>query len=144
MKSLNFLTVVCPQPALSTRAFKMLAGITLGCLISASTALAAQGGFNGPGAYAQLVSVAQVEHLHDDAGVVLRGHILQRMNGDEYLFADASGRITVDIDKKVWNGMQISPESLVELHGETDRDWNSLEVEVKFIRLLTEPHTVVK
>lgn len=88
-----------------------------------------QGGFTGPGP--ALTTVEQVKNMKDDARVTLRGNIVQRLGDDEYLFRDNTGEIHVDIDGKRWQGQQVGPSDLVEIQGKVDRDWNTLEIDVK-------------
>ena len=66
--------------------------------------------------------------------VTLRGNIVERISDDLYVFKDASGTINVDIDHKRWNGVTVTPKDTVEIQGEVDKDWNSVEIDVKQIR----------
>ena len=91
----------------------------------------AAGGFNGPSAGAMTVEKAKT--MSDDTWVTLRGNIEQRIGGDHYTFRDASGTMNVDIDHKRWNGQTITPKDTVELQGKIDKDWNSVELDVKQI-----------
>ena len=63
-----------------------------------------------------------------------RGNIVERISDDLYVFKDASGTINVDIDHKRWNGVTVTPKDTVEIQGEVDKDWNSVEIDVKQIR----------
>lgn len=87
------------------------------------------GGFVGPSS--QVTTVEQAKAMRDDTWVTLRGNIVQRLSDDLYQFRDASGTINVDIDHKHWNGLTVQPQDLVELHGEVDKDWNSIDIDVK-------------
>lgn len=88
-----------------------------------------QGGFSGPGP--ALSSVQNAKSMADDSWVTLKGHILQ-YNGDKrYTFQDATGSIQVKIGHKAWRGLNVGPNDLVELHGEVDKDWNDLHIDVK-------------
>lgn len=89
---------------------------------------AAGGGFSGPGIAP--VTVQQAKSMRDDAPVVLRGNILQHLGKDKYLFKDATGTIHVEIDNDKWGGVTATPNDIVELHGEVDKDWNSVEIDV--------------
>lgn len=91
----------------------------------------AAGCFNGPSAGAMTVEKAKT--MSDDTWVTLRGNIEQRIGGDHYTFRDASGTMNVDIDHKRWNGQTITPKDTVELQGKIDKDWNSVELDVKQI-----------
>ncbi|MCC8193737.1 MAG: YgiW/YdeI family stress tolerance OB fold protein [Deltaproteobacteria bacterium] len=89
------------------------------------------GGFSGPGLSPTTAKDAAT--MRDDAHVVLRGNIVQHLGKDKYLFRDASGTIRVEIDGDKWAGQTIAPGDTVEIHGEVDKDWNSVEVEVERI-----------
>ena len=99
-----------------------------------STTKPASGGFSGPGP--AVTSAKDAANMRDDARVVLRGNIVQHLGKDKYLFEDASGSIQVEIDDDKWQGQTVTPNDTVELHGEIDRDWNSVEVEVDRVVML--------
>ena len=48
-------------------------------------------------------------------------------------YNDATGTVNVDIDHKRWNGVTVTPQDVVEIQGEVDKDWNSVEIDVKQI-----------
>ncbi|AGO56340.1 Protein YgiW [Serratia plymuthica] len=98
------------------------------------TQTAPQGGFSGPSA--ALTTVDKVKSMSDDTWVMLQGNIEQRVGDDTYTFRDASGTLTVEIDKKRWNGQTITPKDKVQLEGKVDKDWSSVEVDVKNIKKL--------
>lgn len=95
------------------------------------------GGFSGPGP--ALTTAADAATMRDDTPVVLRGNIVRHLGKDKYLFKDASGTIRVEIDRDKWQGQTITPGDLVEIQGEVDKDWNSVEVEVHGIRIIKIP-----
>ncbi len=88
----------------------------------------AGGGYTGPGP--AVATAAQAKTLRDDTPVTMQGYIVQSLGGDKYVFRDDSGTIRVEIDHDKWGGLQIGPEDKVELRGEVDKDWNSVEIEV--------------
>ncbi len=129
---------------------KTVAAILTVLAISAAPAIAAkQGGFADPNAPATaqqapasggfvgptgtVTTAEKAKTFSDDAWVTLRGKIEQRIGGDRYVFRDASGTVNVDIDDKRWNGQTITPQDTVEIQGEVDKDWNSVEIDVKQI-----------
>ena len=89
------------------------------------------GGFSGPNSSAMTVERAKT--MSDDTWVTLRGTLVERISHDQYLFKDASGTINVEIGSKRWNGVTITPQDQVEIQGEVDKDWNSVEIDVKQI-----------
>lgn len=114
---------------------KFAAVIAVMALCSAPVMAAEQGGFSGPsatqsqaggfqGPNGSVTTVESAKSLRDDTWVTLRGNIVE----------DASGTINVDIDHKRWNGVTVTPKDTVEIQGEVDKDWNSVEIDVKQIR----------
>lgn len=103
---------------------------------NASTAVVQQGGFSGPDS--TQVTVKQAQDMGDDAWITLRGKIEKRIGDEEYLFRDATGTLTVEIDDKRWKGQVVGPQDNVELQGKLDKDFNSLELDVKKVRKLAQ------
>lgn len=91
-----------------------------------------KGGFTGPNG--SVATVKQAQDMKDDSWITLRGNIEKRIGNEDYTFRDATGTITVEIDDKRWDGQTISPSDKVELQGELDKDFNSVEVDVKRVR----------
>lgn len=98
------------------------------------TVNAQQGGFRGPGAVT--ITVVEARTLSDDTPVILQGRIERFLGNEKFLFADNTGNIVVEIDDRVWGSLSIDQNDLVEISGEIDREWNSVEVEVRTIRKL--------
>lgn len=123
---------------------KLAAIVAIMALCSAPVLAAQQGGFSGPsaaqtqsggfqGPNGSSTTVESAKSLRDDTWVTLRGNIVERISDDLYLFKDATGTINVDIDHKRWNGVTVTPQDTVEIQGEVDKDWNSVEIDVKQI-----------
>lgn len=91
------------------------------------------GGFAGPTAAAQVITVEQAKTMSDDTMVILQGNVIQHIGGDNYIFSDSTGSINMDIDHKLWLGQVITPDDKVEVRGKVDRDWNSIEIDAKQI-----------
>lgn len=132
---------------------KIAAMTAIVALVSMPVLAAEQGGFTGPSSTTQVSSTAQAggftgpsgavttvanaKSLRDDTWVTLRGKITERISDDLYKFQDASGTVNVDIDHKRWNGLTVTPQDTVEIQGEVDKDWNSVEIDVKQITKVT-------
>ncbi|MDR2302369.1 MAG: YgiW/YdeI family stress tolerance OB fold protein [Deltaproteobacteria bacterium] len=93
-----------------------------------STVAKPGGGFTGPGL--EVVTVGEALRQGDDTPVILKGQIVRHLGKDRYLFRDATGEITVDIDDDKWNGLNITPNDTIEIRGEVDKDWTSIEIDV--------------
>ena len=95
-----------------------------------------QGGFQGGSVTTAIKTVEQAKAASDDTMVLLQGHIIEHIKKDDYIFKDNSGTIRVDIDHDKWAGQTVTPDNLVEIWGEVDKDWNSVEIDVKSIRVI--------
>lgn len=80
-----------------------------------------------------IVTVKQVNEMRDDVPVVVKGHIVQRMGDEKYLFEDSTGSITVEIDDEDWRGQTITSTDTVKLTGEVDRGIFKTEIEVDYV-----------
>jgi len=97
--------------------------------------------FVGPGVQINANSVkAILQNPVDDTPVTLRGRITKRLSHEKYMFNDGTGEIRVDIDADHFMpGMVFTPETLVEIFGEVDKDplWPA-EIDVKMIQIVAE------
>jgi uncharacterized protein (TIGR00156 family) len=100
-------------------------------------------GFTGPGAgtasgHVQTVTVAQARNLPDNSLVILTGNIVHSQRGEQYLFRDSSGDITIEIDRDLWAllGVSVVPADRMEIRGEIDFDDHRAEIDVKYIKKL--------
>ncbi|MBQ1845771.1 MAG: YgiW/YdeI family stress tolerance OB fold protein [Desulfovibrio sp.] len=99
----------------------------------------AQGGFQGPGASGATSTVAEAKRARDDSWVVLTGHIVSRAGGDHehYIFRDKTGEIIVDIDDKYFSGRTVTPQNLVRISGEVDKEiLERTKIDVKQLEIL--------
>lgn len=131
MKKIALITLIalCSAPVLAQQGGFLDPNATPG-----QTQTSPQGGFSGPSA--ALTTVDKVKSLSDDTWVMLQGNIEQRVGDDTYTFRDATGTLTVEIDRKRWNGQTITPKDKVQLEGKVDKDWSNVEVDVKNIKKL--------
>lgn len=83
-------------------------------------------------------TVAQAKKAKDDTRVVLQGKIIREVEHEKYEFADDTGVILIDIDDKIWRGLSVSSDDLIEIEGYIDDDdvFEPIEVEVKRINKL--------
>jgi len=95
---------------------------------------AQSGGFTGPGL--TVLKINDAVNLRDDTPVVLHGKIIRYLGDEKYLFADDSGTIIVDINKRIWGNISVNENDLIEIYGEVDRGFRSVEIEVDRIKKL--------
>lgn len=95
-----------------------------------------QGGFSGSGPQ-RVTQAAQVRQAHDDTPCALEGFIIERVGKEKYIFQDASGRVTVEIDDHIFGGATVTPQTRVRLVGEVeDEDFAPNEVDVRYLEVL--------
>lgn len=95
------------------------------------------GGFEGPSAAKNnAVSVQNALKQRDDSKVMLRGNIINSLGDEKYTFKDSTGEVVVEIDDDEWNGLNVTPESTVEIFGEVDKEWNKpTKIDVDSLRV---------
>jgi len=118
-------------------------------LAASAAAIAQSGGYTGPSTQAaptgytgpSSVPLMSAKDLlakgKDDQYVKLKGRLVSHKGGEDYEFADQSGRITVEIDAKHFPaGVKIDQDTTVELVGEFDKEtFGESTLEVKQIRV---------
>lgn len=83
-----------------------------------------------------IMTIEEVQGLGDNAPVVLEGMVVETLGDENYMFKDPSGAsIIVEIDNEDWLAVQPSPNDMVIITGETDKDGNTTEIEVETIAL---------
>lgn len=119
---------------------KLLAATSLALVLGLTgNAMAQQpasvrGGFQGPGL--TVMTVSEALKLNDDAPVKLSGKIEKSLGNEKYLFKDATGSITIEIDDEDWNGVNATPETEIIITGEIDKDMlRDAEVDVDMVTL---------
>lgn len=88
------------------------------------------GGFQG-GFQAQPTTVRQALSARDNSMVTLIGNITQQIGKNSYLLTDGTGEIKVEISRRIWNGLNITPQDRVKIYGKVDNElFDRVEVEV--------------
>lgn len=100
---------------------------------------AAAAGYTGPTSVPLMTAKALLDKGKDDQVARLQGKLLSHKGGEEYEFADASGKITVEIDAKHFpHGVNIDHNTLVELTGEFDKEtFGDSSFDVKQLKIVT-------
>lgn len=117
--------------AVSTLA--LMVGFAGSAMAQYQGAAAPRGGFTGPGLATS--TVAEAVKLSDDQPVVLVGQIEQSLGDEKYLFKDASGSVTVEIDDEDWRGVNVTPADTIEISGEVDKDLFDVKIDVDRVQL---------
>ena len=81
-------------------------------------------------------TVSKAIKMPDSSYVILQGNIEKQLGDDKYLFKDATGTITVDIDKEKWAGQVITPKDKIEISGELDKKFNYIKLDVDKVKKL--------
>ena len=118
MKRIVQISAVTTLLAASAFAIGQPAGYT-----GPSVKQAAPSGYTGPSSVPLMTAKALLDKGKDDQHARLQGKLLSHKGGDDYEFADASGKITVEIDAKYFPaGVSIDQNTVVELTGEFDKE----------------------
>ena len=102
--------------------------------ITANAGFVQSGGFDDG---IKITTVQEVANLRDDSNVVLRGHIVNSIGDEKYTFADETGQIVVEIDDEDWQGINVTPNTAIEIFGEVDKGWfKKTKIEVDSVRMM--------
>ncbi|WP_428357465.1 YgiW/YdeI family stress tolerance OB fold protein [Methyloprofundus sp.] len=112
--------------------FKKISTLILALVISSS----AYADFVGPGASSYLVTVQAAYDLEDDETVILEGYLVSKVQKEVYVFKDSTGEIDVEIDDKILNNFKVTPDMLIRIRGEVDRDWFSILIDVDSVEYI--------
>ena len=95
------------------------------------------GGFAGPGPGNSATTVKEALKLRDDSWVVLQGRIVASLGDEKYTFQDATGTVTVEIDDDNWRGITVTPETIIEISGELDKEmFEATKIDVRSFRVI--------
>jgi uncharacterized protein (TIGR00156 family) len=100
---------------------------------------AAPAGYSGPATVPMMTAKDLLAKGKDDQYVKLKGKLVNHKGGEEYEFADQSGKMTVEIDAKRFpDGAKIDQNTLVELTGEFDKEtFGESTLDVKQIKVVS-------
>lgn len=92
-------------------------------------------GFQGNSQTANVMTVQQVKKAPDNSIVALQGKIVQQVGSDDYLFADKTGQIKVEIDNHIWNGLNVTPNDTIRIEGKLDNEiFDRPDIEVHHVK----------
>lgn len=92
----------------------------------------ARGGYAGPSSVPMMTVKDLLNKGKDDQVVRLQGRLISHKGGEEYEFADQSGKMTVEIDDRYFPaGVSIDQNTMVELSGEFDKETFSNDVKLE-------------
>ncbi|HCU58762.1 MAG TPA: hypothetical protein DIC64_02140 [Alphaproteobacteria bacterium] len=121
---------------------KTLSALTIALMMGVSAAAMAgdhgkkmMGGFKQDVSKMEVSTVQNAQGMAEDTMVVLQGNISKRLKKNKYLFNDNTGEIIVEIEGYTWNGQDVSPQDVVMIVGEIDKDDNVNIVEVDEIMM---------
>ncbi|WP_314878730.1 YgiW/YdeI family stress tolerance OB fold protein [Haemophilus parahaemolyticus] len=77
------------------------------------------------------ISVKQALQAADNSMITLEGNITQQIDDDEFWFTDGTGQIRVEIERQVWNGLNVGPNDKIRIFGKLDNEvFDRAELEV--------------
>ncbi len=111
----------------------LLSAVALSSLAFTAYADSERGGFRGPDNY-KVVTVAEALQLADDTDVKVEGYLVRSLGDEKYEFQDDTGTMIVEIDDDDWDGVEVTPDVRVRIHGEIDKDRRKTELDADGIR----------
>ena len=96
------------------------------------------GGFKGPDTAVDVDTVAKALQAKDESPVILEGNIISAgPKRDGYIFQDSTGKITIALEGRLFQGRTVTPEHTVRIYGEVDaKQSRDSEVEVERFEIL--------
>ena len=77
------------------------------------------------------ISVKQALQAADNSMITLEGNITQQIDDDEFWFTDGTCQIRVEIERQVWNGLNVGPNDKIRIFGKLDNEvFDRAELEV--------------
>lgn len=106
---------------------RMFAALALGLVATGAMAQ-----FTGPSSAGRAATVAEAGNVRLDTVVTLTGNIVNHIRDDYYTFRDGTGEMRVEIERDVWRGREVTPETKVRITGEVERGfrWRYIDVDV--------------
>ena len=103
--------------------------------LATTSAIAGFNGNNTQGGFQQAtsaaISVKQAMSAADNSMITLVGNITQQIDDDEFWFTDGTGQIKVEIERQVWNGLNVGPNDKIRIFGKLDNEmFDRAELEV--------------
>jgi uncharacterized protein (TIGR00156 family) len=80
--------------------------------------------------------VSAVQNMPDDSMVYIQGYLTQNLGNEMYTFQDDSGTITVEIDDDLLASSAATPNTLVWIAAEVNKDGNVTSLEAEEIQFL--------
>ena len=94
--------------------------------LATTSAFAGFNGGNTQGGFQQAtpsaISVKQALSAADNSMITLVGNITQQIDDDEFWFSDGTGQIKVEIERHVWNGLNVGPQDKIRVYGKLDNE----------------------
>nr|WP_314741706.1 NirD/YgiW/YdeI family stress tolerance protein [uncultured Haemophilus sp.] len=80
------------------------------------------------------ISVQQALKAADNSMVTLVGNLTQQIDDDEFWFTDGTGQIKVEIERHVWNGLNVGQNDKVRIFGKLDNEMSD-KADIEVIRI---------
>ncbi|WP_107850591.1 YgiW/YdeI family stress tolerance OB fold protein [Oceanimonas marisflavi] len=81
-----------------------------------------------------ITTVAEARHLADDSRIILSGHIVRRLDDDEFLFSDGTGTIRIEMDDDDWRRLRRHRRGEILIWAEVERKKRRVKLEIERVR----------
>lgn len=116
--------------------YKFLSVLTAFGLICGTTDVLAGSMPSASGSDQPISQVSDVNNMPEDATVYIQGYLVQNLGNEMYTFQDDSGTITIEIDDSLMASNAMSPNALVWIVAEVNKDGNVTSLEAEEIQFL--------
>ena len=100
-----------------------------------TSALIMAGSFTMAQAASDTMTVSAALNGADETTAVLKGTLGKSLGHEKYEFSDASGSMTVEIDRDITRHITLNSGQSVTLYGEIEQEHNGNELEVDFLEV---------
>ena len=81
-------------------------------------------------------TISKALKMPHNSYVTLQGNIIKQISEDKYLFKDATGTITVEIDNDKWQNQNVNAKDKLELKGEIEKDLKGTKLDVDTVTII--------
>ena len=93
---------------------------------------------NSPFLEEKIIQIKDLNSSYDDKYITLKGYIVEKLSGEEFLFKDETGKIHIEIDRdEQYLLKNVNSDTFVEISGEYDNNtFEPNKIEIKNLKII--------
>lgn len=93
---------------------------------------------NSPFLQEKIIQIKDLNYSYDDKYITLKGYIVEKLSGEEFLFKDETGKIIIEIDKdEQYLLRNVNSNTFVEITGEYDHNtFKPNKIDIKNLKII--------